>query len=196
MSDEAHDTRTAVELTGVAAAIPLNAGLSSLPVVADLTTLFSSVLPSLSLARTAKKYSVSGARAVKTQYVSPVTTTAGIDANRAIVLTFAIGAAMAGAAGVLYGLKFRQVFFFVGFLPGIKAFTAAVLGGIGNVPGAMLGGLFLGIIESVGPTLFLDGLSVPSPNQLTDAIAFTMLILVLIFRPAGILGERVVRSRA
>ena len=120
----------------------------------------------------------------------------GIDANRAIVLTFAIGAAMAGAAGVLYGLKYTQVYFFSGFVPGIKAFTAAVLGGIGNVPGAMLGGLFLGLIESVGPTLFLDGLNVPSPNQLKDVIGFTMLVLVLVFRPSGILGERVARARA
>jgi branched-chain amino acid transport system permease protein len=115
----------------------------------------------------------------------------GIDVNRAIVMTFAIGAAMAGAAGVLYGLVFRQVFFLTGFVPGIKAFTAAVLGGIGNIPGAMLGGIFLGQVEGVGPTLFLDGLGVPSPNQLRDVIAFTMLVLVLIFRPSGILGERV-----
>jgi len=115
----------------------------------------------------------------------------GIDVNRAIVTTFAVGAAMAGAAGVMYGLMFRQIFFFSGFVPGIKAFTAAVLGGIGNVPGAMLGGIFLGEVESVGPTLFLDGLNVPSPNQLKDVIAFTMLVLVLIFRPSGILGERI-----
>lgn len=120
----------------------------------------------------------------------------GIDVNRAIVATFAVGAAMAGAAGVLYGLMFRQVFFFTGFVPGIKAFTAAVLGGIGNIPGAMIGGLLLGELESVGPTLFLDGLGVPSPNQLKDVIAFTILVLVLIFRPQGILGERLSRSRA
>src|SRR3990167_6884742 len=115
----------------------------------------------------------------------------GIDVNRAIVTTFAVGAAMAGAAGVLYALLFRQVFFFTGFVPGIKAFTAAVLGGIGNVPGAMLGGLFLGQVEAIGPTLFLDGLNVPSPNQLKDVIAFTLLVLVLVFRPSGILGERI-----
>jgi len=120
----------------------------------------------------------------------------GIDVNRAIVVTFALGAAMAGAAGVLYALLFRQVDFYVGFVPGIKAFTAAVLGGIGNIPGAMLGGLFLGEIESVGPTLFFTGLGVPSVNQLKDVIAFTMLVLVLIFRPSGILGERLARQRA
>jgi branched-chain amino acid transport system permease protein len=120
----------------------------------------------------------------------------GIDVNRAIVTTFGIGAAMAGAAGVLYGLMFRQIFFFTGFVPGIKAFTAAVLGGIGNIPGAMVGGFLLGELESVGPTLFLDGLGVPSPNQLKDVIAFTILVLVLIFRPQGIMGERLSRSRA
>jgi branched-chain amino acid transport system permease protein len=120
----------------------------------------------------------------------------GIDVNRVIVMTFAVGAAMAGAAGVLYGLSFRQVQFLTGFLPGIKAFTAAVLGGIGNVPGAMLGGLFLGLIESIGPTLFLDGLNVPAPNQLKDVIAFTMLVLVLIFRPSGIMGERITTKKA
>jgi branched-chain amino acid transport system permease protein len=84
----------------------------------------------------------------------------------------------------------------MGFVPGIKAFTAAVLGGIGNIPGAMLGGLFLGLIESVGPALFLEGLGIAAPYQLKDAIAFTMLVLVLIFRPSGILGERLVAKKA
>jgi branched-chain amino acid transport system permease protein len=93
-------------------------------------------------------------------------------------------------------LVFRQVYFFTGFIPGIKAFTAAVLGGIGNIPGAMLGGLFLGEIESIGPILFLSGFQVPSPNQLKDVVAFTMLVLILIFRPSGLLGERVSRTRA
>jgi len=120
----------------------------------------------------------------------------GIDVDAIIVRTFVIGAAMAGAAGVLYALMFRQIGFLMGFVPGIKAFTAAVLGGIGNIPGAMLGGLFLGVVESLGPTLFLDGLGVPAPNQLKDAIAFTMLVLVLIFRPTGILGERLARAKA
>jgi branched-chain amino acid transport system permease protein len=120
----------------------------------------------------------------------------GIDVNRTIMLTFALGAAMAGAAGVLYGLLFRQIYFFTGFIPGIKAFTAAVLGGIGNIPGAMLGGIFLGEVESIGSVLFLDGLGVPSTNQLKDVVAFVMLVLVLVFRPSGILGERVVKARA
>jgi branched-chain amino acid transport system permease protein len=120
----------------------------------------------------------------------------GIDVNRVIVITFGIGAAAAGAAGILYALVYKQVYFFMGFVPGIKAFTAAVLGGIGNIPGAMLGGLFLGLFESVGPILFLDGLGIPAPYQLKDVIAFTMLVMVLIFRPSGILGERLAGKKA
>ncbi len=120
----------------------------------------------------------------------------GIDVDRVIVITFGIGAAAAGAAGVLYALVFKQVAFFIGFVPGIKAFTAAVLGGIGNIPGAMLGGLFLGLIESVGPILVLDGLGIVAPYQLKDVIAFTMLVMVLIFRPSGILGERLAAKKA
>jgi branched-chain amino acid transport system permease protein len=120
----------------------------------------------------------------------------GIDVDAIIVRTFALGAALAGAAGVLYCFMFRIVTFYMGFIPGIKAFTAAVLGGIGNPAGAMLGGLFLGIFESLGPTLFLDGLGIPAPYQLKDVIAFTMLVMVLIFRPTGILGERLGKTKA
>jgi branched-chain amino acid transport system permease protein len=120
----------------------------------------------------------------------------GIDVDRIIVITFALGGMLAGAAGVLFALMFKQVNFLMGFIPGIKAFTAAVLGGIGNVPGAMFGGLFLGLAESVGPNLFLDGLHIPAPYQLKDAIAFTLLVLVLIFRPTGILGETLAEKKA
>jgi branched-chain amino acid transport system permease protein len=120
----------------------------------------------------------------------------GIDVDGIIVRTFMLGAAAAGAGGVLYALMFRQVNAYMGFVPGIKAFTAAVLGGIGNIPGAMLGSLFLGIFESLGPILFLDGLGVAAPYQLKDVIAFTMLVLVLIFRPTGILGERLATAKA
>jgi branched-chain amino acid transport system permease protein len=120
----------------------------------------------------------------------------GVNVDAIIVRTFMLGAAMAGAAGVLYALMFRNVQFFMGFFPGIKAFTAAVLGGIGNIPGAMLGGIFLGLFESLGPSLFLDGLGIPAPYQMKDAIAFTMLVMVLIFRPTGILGERLATKKA
>ncbi len=121
----------------------------------------------------------------------------GIDIDKVIVFTFMLGGALAGAAGVINGLYRPQgVNFFMGFFPGIKAFTAAVLGGIGNVPGAFLGGILLGVIESLGPNLVLDGLGIPAANQLKDVIAFTMLVLVLIFRPQGILGERLSEKRA
>jgi len=120
----------------------------------------------------------------------------GINVDRMIVTTFVIGGMAAGAAGVLYAVMFKQVHFFMGFIPGIKAFTAAVLGGIGNIPGAMLGGIFLGLVESVGPSLVLDGLGIVAPYQLKDAIAFIMLVLVLIFRPTGILGERLTVKKA
>lgn len=120
----------------------------------------------------------------------------GIDVDQVITITFAVGAAMAGAAGVLFGLLFRQTHFFMGFVPGIKAFTAAVLGGIGSVPGAALGGLFLGIIETIGPRLVLKGLNIPANYQLRDVVAFSMLVLVLIFRPQGILGEALAEKKA
>lgn len=119
----------------------------------------------------------------------------GVNVDRTIVLTFAVGGAMAGVAGLLWGLVFRSVFFFTGFLPGIKAFTAAVLGGIGNIQGAMLGGLALGLFESLGPSLVLSGLGIPSAHQLKDVVAFTALVLVLIFRPTGLLGERLSEER-
>lgn len=120
----------------------------------------------------------------------------GIDVNGIIVSTFAIGAAMAGAAGVLFALVYRQVDFFMGFTPGVKAFTSAVLGGIGNIPGAMVGGIVLGIFESVGPSLFLEGLGITRAYQLKDVIAYTMLVMILLFRPSGILGERLSRQKA
>ncbi|HEX2031907.1 MAG TPA: branched-chain amino acid ABC transporter permease [Actinomycetota bacterium] len=113
----------------------------------------------------------------------------GINVDRVIVTTFAIGGMLAGAAGILYVFLFPQVDFFMGFVPGIKAFTAAVLGGIGNVVGAALGGLLLGVLEAVGPTLFLSGAGVPSTHQLQPVMAFGVLVLVLIFRPGGILGS-------
>ncbi len=121
----------------------------------------------------------------------------GIDIDKVIIFTFAVGGALAGAAGVINGLYRPQgVNFFMGFFPGIKAFTAAVLGGIGSVPGALLGGLLLGVFESIGPNLVLDGLGIPGANQLKDVIAFTMLVLVLIFRPQGIIGEKLGEKKA
>ncbi|MBN1305605.1 MAG: branched-chain amino acid ABC transporter permease [Anaerolineales bacterium] len=113
----------------------------------------------------------------------PVAALMGVDVDGVISRTFIISGAMAGAAGVMWGIHLGLVYYFVGFIPGIKAFTAAVLGGIGNIPGAMLGGFFLGIVEAIGPPIL--GLSF----QLKDVIAFGILVLVLIFRPTGIMGE-------
>jgi branched-chain amino acid transport system permease protein len=112
----------------------------------------------------------------------------GIDVDRVVVITFVIGGMLAGVAGVLYSLAFGQVGATMGFLPGIAAFTAAVLGGIGSIPGAALGGLMLGVAESVGPYLLLTGVHAPSPFELKGVITFSVLVLVLIFRPGGILG--------
>jgi branched-chain amino acid transport system permease protein len=120
----------------------------------------------------------------------------GINVDRVIVFTFMLGGAMAGIAGLLYGLVFKQISFFMGFFLGVKGFGAAVLGGIGNLPGAMLGGFALGLVESLGPAAFLEGLGVDAPYQLRDAIAYTMLVMVLIFRPRGLLGERLSTARA
>lgn len=113
----------------------------------------------------------------------------GINVNFMISLTFFLGGAFGGAAGVLYGFNVGTVTPYVGFIPGIKAFTAAVLGGIGNLTGALLGGLMLGMIES-----FLNGILVYFPalgQRYTDIFAFSVLILILIFKPSGLLGERV-----
>jgi branched-chain amino acid transport system permease protein len=112
----------------------------------------------------------------------------GIDVNRVIVTTFAVGGILAGVAGVMFALAFGFVQYNMGFVPGIKAFTAAVLGGIGSVTGAALGGLILGVVESIGPVLLLHGFHVPAPNQLRDVVAFTILVLILIFRPGGLFG--------
>jgi len=111
----------------------------------------------------------------------------GIDVNRVILLTFVIGSILAAAAGVMVGMYYTQITHMMGFIPGIKAFTAAVLGGIGNIAGAMLGGLFLGMAEALGVLVM--------PAEYKDVIAFGLLVLVLIFRPRGILGE-VVSERA
>lgn len=105
----------------------------------------------------------------------------GIDVNRIILTTFIIGSALAAAAGVMVGIYYTQINHMMGFIPGIKAFTAAVLGGIGNVAGAMLGGFFLGMAEAFGVLIM--------PAEYKDVIAFGLLVLVLIFRPSGILGE-------
>jgi branched-chain amino acid transport system permease protein len=105
----------------------------------------------------------------------------GVDVWRVVATTFFVGSALGGAAGVLVGFYYTQIDFFMGYSAGLKAFTAAVLGGIGNIRGAMLGGVLLGVIESLAITFINPAYK--------DAIAFGVLILVLMFRPGGLLGE-------
>ncbi len=107
----------------------------------------------------------------------------GIDTDRIIVFVFLIGSALGGAAGALVGMLFTQVDYYVGFQAGIKGFTAAVLGGIGNIFGAMLGGIILGLLEAMATSVF--------PSAYKDVVAFTVLIVVLIFKPSGLMGEKI-----
>lgn len=106
----------------------------------------------------------------------------GIDVNRTISMTFAIGSALAAVAGILYLCQYQSMKPTLGALPGIKAFVAAVLGGIGSIPGAMLGGILLGLIESMSKAYI--------STELADAIVFGVLIVVLLFRPSGLLGRK------
>jgi branched-chain amino acid transport system permease protein len=110
----------------------------------------------------------------------------GVDIDRIIMLTFAIGSGLAGIAGVLVASYYGMINFYIGYQAGLKAFTAAVLGGIGNIPGAMLGGVILGIAESFGAGYI--------SSEYKDVYAFLILIVFLIFRPGGLLGERVVEK--
>jgi branched-chain amino acid transport system permease protein len=112
----------------------------------------------------------------------------GVNIDRVVLVTFLLGGMLAGAAGMLYGLFFEAAKYSIGFLLGVRAFTAAVLGGIGNVRGALLGGLTLGLLENWGATV-LGG-------RWKDVFAFAVLVLVLMFRPTGLLGESLGKARA
>jgi branched-chain amino acid transport system permease protein len=112
----------------------------------------------------------------------------GVNQDRVIMLIFVLGGIMAGAAAVLWSMRFGITSNAIGFVLGLKAFTAAVLGGIGNLRGALVGGLFLGVIEVWGATLY--------SSAWEDVIAFVVLVVVLMFRPTGLLGESLGRARA
>lgn len=113
-----------------------------------------------------------------------VTALMGVNPNRVISATFMIGAALAAVAGTLFATNYgSKVHFYMGFIPGMKAFIAAVLGGIGNIPGALVGGLVLGLVESLGAGYI--------SSEYEDVFAFVVLVVVLIFRPSGLLGQRV-----
>jgi branched-chain amino acid transport system permease protein len=105
----------------------------------------------------------------------------GVEVDRVIIVAFFIGSALAGAGGLIFGLYYNFTSFIIGFTAGLRAFTAAVLGGIGNVPGAMLGGIIIGLIEAMGGQFVA--------NAWTDVIIFSILVLVLVFRPSGLLGR-------
>jgi branched-chain amino acid transport system permease protein len=115
----------------------------------------------------------------------------GVNANQVIAATFAIGAALAAIAGVLVAMNYNIAQFTMGFMPGLKAFTAAVLGGIGNLAGAMVGGLLLGVIESLAAGYIGDITGGLLGSNYQDIFAFVVLIIVLVFKPSGIMGERV-----
>ncbi|GLZ78980.1 branched-chain amino acid ABC transporter permease [Actinorhabdospora filicis] len=112
----------------------------------------------------------------------------GVNKDRVIMLTFLLGGLAAGVAATLYNLKIGTISFNIGFLLGLKAFTAAVLGGIGNLRGALVGGLVLGLVENLGAGFF--------GNKWIDVVAFVILVIVLMFRPTGILGDSLGRARA
>ncbi len=115
----------------------------------------------------------------------------GVNADSVIVATFAIGAALAAVAGVMVAANYSVAHFYMGFIPGLKAFTAAVLGGIGNIYGAMVGGLILGIVEALGAGYIGDLTDGFLGSNYQDIFAFVVLIIVLTLRPSGIMGERV-----
>jgi branched-chain amino acid transport system permease protein len=115
----------------------------------------------------------------------------GVDVNRVIAATFIVGSALAAVAGLLIASYYGIAHYNMGFILGLKAFSAAVLGGIGNIPGALLGGLLLGVIESLGAGYIGDLTGGFLGSHYQDIFAFLILILVLTFRPSGLLGERV-----
>lgn len=106
----------------------------------------------------------------------------GINANNTISLTFAIGSALAGIAGVLVAISYPSINPYMGAMPGLKAFVAAVLGGIGSIPGALLGGISIGILETFSKAYI--------STKFSDAIVFSILIIILLIKPSGLLGEK------
>jgi branched-chain amino acid transport system permease protein len=161
----------------------LGVSVNRIQVVVLVTVIISVIALSLFVSRTTTGKSM---RAVAAD--SEIASLMGIRVDRVVVITFAIGGLLAGIAAVLFSYTFESVSFTMGVRPGIAAFTAAVLGGIGSITGAALGGVLLGLLQSVGPALILTGYGIPSSFQLKDAFTFLVLVLVLIFRPGGLLG--------
>jgi len=131
-------------------------------------------------------------RAMRATAESPrIASLMGVNPNFVISATFMIGAALAAVAGVMMATNYGNAHFYMGFIPGLKAFTAAVLGGIGNLGGAMIGGILLGLIEALGAGYIGDFTNDVFGSNYQDVFAFIVLIVVLVFRPSGIMGERV-----
>jgi branched-chain amino acid transport system permease protein len=124
--------------------------------------------------------------AAATAYDREAASMMGIDTDRVIAITFFIASMLAGAAGVMFGLYLGVTYYFMGFLAGLKAFTAAVIGGIGSIPGAMLGGLIIGLVESFAIG-YVGG-------QWSDIVIFGLFILFMLFRPRGLLGSRAIQK--
>jgi branched-chain amino acid transport system permease protein len=118
-----------------------------------------------------------------TSYDREAATMMGIDVDRVIASTFFVGSALAGAAGIMFGLVYGQIYHFMGFLAGLKGFTAAVVGGIGSIPGAMLGGFLIGLTEAYS-TGYL-----PQGSTFHDLYVFALLIVIILVRPRGLLGK-------
>ena len=160
--------------------------IGSEEVIVTYTGVLTIVLSILLLARSLVRWSCEPVMARSMRAVAENKQTAalmGINVDRIISNTFIISGALGGAAGVMWGIHNGIIYHFVGFIPGLRAFTAAVLGGIGNIPGAMVGGIVLGIVRIPRSRCFGTGFPIK------DVIAFSILVLILIFRPSGIVGE-------
>ncbi|AMN81402.1 branched-chain amino acid ABC transporter permease [Pseudomonas azotoformans] len=174
------------------APIEVSAGASAHPAITNVTALTTiAIALSVMVALLVLVERTRFGRAMRAVAENPqVASLMGISPNRIIVITFAIGGALAALAGIMMASNYGSAHFYMGFLPGIKAFTAAVLGGIGNLKGAMLGGLLLGLIEALGTGYLGAATNGVFGSNYQDVFAFIVLIAVLVFRPSGLLGER------
>ncbi|MCR5045847.1 MAG: branched-chain amino acid ABC transporter permease [Treponema sp.] len=158
----------------------INIGPVSIPGIKALV-IIASVLLMLAL-HVLVNYTRTGKAMRSVSYDMQASSLMGINVNKTIAVTFAIGSVLAGAGGVLYASAYPQVDPLMGYMPGLKAFVAAVLGGIGSIPGAMIGGVILGIAETMTKGY--------GPSQYADAISFGILILILLVKPTGLLGKK------
>ena len=159
---------------------PLTLGAISIPGIKALVIIASLIL--MVALHVLVNYTRTGKAMRAVSYDMQASSLMGINVNKTIAITFAIGSVLAGAGGVLYASAYPQVDPLMGYMPGLKAFVAAVLGGIGSIPGAMVGGIILGIAETMTKGY--------GPSQYADAISFAILIVILLFRPTGLMGKK------